>query len=110
MNTTTILAKLAAVTGAVAAPVMLFLGAGSATATGSPSGGPDNPENSPSSVAVRSTIFRSVPSVSHPDFDWRPVAPAARPGSPRPAPALGTPPRVAYPEPQIKPRFEPETF
>ena len=110
MNTTTILAKLAALTAAVAAPAMLFLGAGSATAAGHPGGGPDNPENFSSSVAVRSGILGSVPSVSHPDFDWRPVAPVARPGSSRTAPALGTPTRVSYPEPQIKPKFEPETF
>ena len=50
MNTTTILAKLAAVTAAVVAPAMLFLGAGSAMATGEPAGGPDDPENSPSSA------------------------------------------------------------
>lgn len=86
MNTTTILAKLAAVTGAVAAPAMLFLGAGSATAAGSPSGGPDDPENSPTRVSVS---VGSVPSAAHPDFDWRPIAPAARPGSPRVAPVSG---------------------
>ena len=101
MNTTPILAttfaKFAAVAVAVAAPAMLFLGAGSATATGHPGGGPDDPETSSS--------------VSHPDFDWRPIAPAVRPGSPRTAPASSAPKsrHVSYPEPQIR-GFEPETF
>ena len=101
MNTTTILAKLAAMTAMVAAPAMLFLGAGSATAQEAPV--------CQDCSRIASTLG-SVPSVSHPDFDWRPVAPAARPGSSRIAPALGTPSRVSYPEPQIKPKFEPESF
>lgn len=81
MNTTTTLAKLAALTAAVAAPAMLFLGAGSATAQEAPV----CQDCSPVTSAVG-----SVPSVSHPDFDWRPsssvstVAPKPSPRGPIP--------------------------
>jgi|GEM_PF-6042534 len=104
MNTTTTLAKFAAMTAAVAAPAMLFLGAGSATAQEAPV--------CQDCSRISSTVG-SVPSVSHPDFLWRPTAPAARPGAPRTAPASSTPKNraghVSYPEPEFK-GFEPESF
>lgn len=81
MNTTPILAKFGAITAAIAAPAMLFLGAGSATAQEMPVCQDCTP--------IPSTVG-SVPSALHPDFDWRPTAPAARPGSPRIARAAAT--------------------
>lgn len=96
MNTTTTLVKLAAMTAAVAAPAMLFLGAGSATAQEAPC---------PSCSRISSTVG-SVPSASHPDFDWHPIAPAARPGSPRTAPAATSTPKNRT----GTAGFEPESF
>jgi hypothetical protein len=97
MNTTTTLAKLAALTAAVSAPAMLFLGAGSATAQEAPV--------CQNCSRISSTVG-SVPSVSHPDFDWHPIAPAARPGSPRTAPAATRMPKNRT----GTAGFEPETF
>ena len=85
MNTTTILARLAAMTAAVAAPAMLFGGAGSATAQEAPV--------CQDCSRISSTVG-SVPSASHPDFDWHPIAPAARPGSAATAPAAARTPKI----------------
>jgi hypothetical protein len=85
MYNTTILARIGAVTAAVAAPAMLFLGAGSAAAQEAPVCQDCSP--------ITSTVG-TVPSLSHPDFDWRPTAPALRPGSTRTAPAGRAAPKV----------------
>jgi hypothetical protein len=97
MNTTPILAKLGAITAAIAVPAMLFLGAGSATAQDMPVCQDCTP--------ISSTVG-SVPSALHPDFDWRPTAPAARPGSPRTAPATTSTPNNRT----GTAGFEPESF
>lgn len=102
MNLDKILARIGSVTAAMAAPAILFLGAGTATAQEMPVCQDCSPKTS---------TVGSVPSVAHPDFDWHPIAPGLKTGSTRIAPPAAVrrmPPIPVCPD--CATRFEPESF